>query len=72
MLAIKYLYAQNPSYGAAILVVRNPGDALVAEWNRLMSKNDGHTSQLGREAFGESVASFQFKTSQECSLLLVY
>ena len=50
---------RNPVYGAAILIVRNPFNALVAEWTResfkfLVNKSKGskHTSQpLGPEYF---------------------
>lgn len=47
-------------YGSAILIVRNPFDALVAEWNRKVAnefytrtvKLDSHTRRAGEEWFG--------------------
>ena len=45
------LYVQSPGYGAAILVVRNPFDALIAEWNR--EKSNYHTGVASPEIFGE-------------------
>ena len=53
---------QVPVYGAAILVVRNPYRALIAEWNRVSSKenlsnitgsNVHVMSALGEERFGK-------------------
>ena len=51
-------------YGSAVLVIRNPFDALVAEWNREKSRKtpleignntnaSSHISYVGREFFGE-------------------
>ena len=45
-------------YGSAILLVRNPRDALIAEWNREKSKKQvsknvsNHFSYVGQEFFG--------------------
>ena len=48
-----HAHTQKPAYGSAILVVRNPFHALVAEWSRLAGKSHDHTSQLSRDYFGE-------------------
>ena len=48
-------------YGSAILIVRNPFDALVSEWNRKVANQfhrrtvmlDSHTRAVGIEWFGE-------------------
>ena len=44
-----------PIYSAAILIVRNPFDALVAEWNREMTENlsDNHINHVGIEYFSK-------------------
>ena len=44
-----------PVYSSAIFLVRNPFDALVAEWHRRQSVNssDNHVHTLGGEFFGE-------------------
>ena len=44
-----------PVYRSAIFLVRNPFDALVAEWHRRQSVNssDSHVHTLGGEFFGE-------------------
>ena len=44
-----------PIYSAAILIVRNPFDALVAEWNREMTVNfsDNHINHVGIEYFSK-------------------
>ncbi len=42
---------KNPLFGSAILLIRNPFDALVAEENRLRSK--GHVTLINISRFGE-------------------
>ena len=44
-----------PVYSSAIVLVRNPFDALVSEWNRLQTVNyaDNHVNWTGKENFGE-------------------
>ena len=46
-----------PVYDSAILLVRNPFHAIVAEWNRFMTVNmsDNHISILGPKSFSELV-----------------
>lgn len=48
-----------PVYGSAILLVRDPFHALVAEWNRLTSVNmsltDHHINSLDSQFFGECI-----------------
>lgn len=58
---IRNLRALKGSFGAAILIVRNPFDALVAEWNRKIANKfetrtmviDSHTKAFGPEWFGK-------------------
>lgn len=65
-----YLYSHDlfvsqgfPIFGAAIVVVRNPLDALVAEWNRKQSfrlqnrpRNETvHVGYVGKEQFSEFI-----------------
>ena len=44
-----------PVYSSAIFLVRNPFDALIAEWHRRQRVNssDNHVESIGREYFGE-------------------
>ena len=57
----KRLRTLEGSYGSAILIVRNPFDALVAEWNRKIANKfrtrtmvlDSHTKAFGQEWFGK-------------------
>ncbi len=50
----------SPSYSSAILVIRNPLDALIAEWNRQQSEKlqdssqngSSHVKSVGRNYFG--------------------
>ena len=50
------------SYTAAIVLIRNPFDALMAEWNRVVSNGfqeatvtlDSHAQKAGKEWFGKS------------------
>ena len=59
---LSFILQISPKYGSAILLIRNPFDALVAEWNRLQgqkikdpSQNGSHhVKYVGREYFGES------------------
>ena len=43
------LHTQQPSYGGAILIIRNPYDAFIAEWSR---RNAGHTGTTQEKKFG--------------------
>ena len=47
-----------PVYSSAIFLVRNPFDALVADWNRQQTihSSDNHVDSIDREHFGESIA----------------
>ena len=56
-----------PVYSSAIFLVRNPFDALVAEWHRRQSVNssDNHVHTLGVEYFGE------LSIHSRCSLYVV-
>ena len=44
-----------PVYSSAIFLMRNPFDALVAEWNRLqtLKLSDNHVNSVGKEYFGK-------------------
>ena len=44
-----------PVYSSAIFLIRNPFDALIAEWHRRQTVNssDNHVKRIGREYFGE-------------------
>ena len=48
-----------PIYGAAILLIRNPRDALIAEWHRERTNrvsngtNSNHVMHVGKEYFGK-------------------
>ena len=44
-----------PVYSSAIFLMRNPFDALVAEWNRLQTVklSDNHVNSVGKEYFGK-------------------
>ena len=44
-----------PVYSSAIFLMRNPFDALVAEWNRLQTVklSDNHVNSVGKECFGK-------------------
>ena len=61
LILMTLLSMQVPVYGAAILVVRNPYRAFIAEWNRLYSKahalnvtgGNVHVSVLGEENFSK-------------------
>lgn len=61
-------------FGSAILVVRNPFHALVAEWNRKVANNfrvrttelDSHTQAAGPEWFGESENIMAFRGTWNC------
>lgn len=52
---------QRLQFQSAIFVVRNPFDALVSEWNRIVANGfskktvtlDGHTRRVGKEYFGK-------------------
>lgn len=49
----------HPLYGAAVLIVRNPLNALVAEWKRQKTVHthaQPHVADLGREYFGRFTA----------------
>ena len=47
----------RPHYDDVVLIVRNPFNALVAEWNRRLGlgalSNSSHTDTFGEEFFGE-------------------
>jgi hypothetical protein len=57
----KVLRENNGLFGSAILLIRNPFNALVAEWNRKVANNfrvrttvlDSHTKAAGPEWFGK-------------------
>lgn len=59
----KVLRGNSGSFGSAILLVRNPFNALVAEWNRKVANNfrdhttvlDSHTKAAGKEWFGKQL-----------------
>ena len=59
-------------FGSAIFIVRNPLNALVAEWNRKVANNftiktvnvNSHTESAGKEWFGENKAWQDFIISQ--------
>ena len=44
-----------PVYSSAIFLMRNPFEALVAEWNRLqtLKLSDNHVNSVGKEYFGK-------------------
>ncbi len=50
-----------PLYGAAILIVRNPYDALVAEWHREQTRSlpDNHIAYVGLEHFSKCTYMYQ-------------
>lgn len=58
---IRNLRTLSGSFGSAILIVRNPFDALVADWNRKIANKfktrtmvlDSHTKVFGPEWFGK-------------------
>lgn len=57
----RVLREKSGLFGSAILLIRNPFDALVAEWNRKVANNfrerttvlDSHTQAAGKEWFGK-------------------
>ena len=49
----------HPLYGAAVLIIRNPLNALVAEWKRQKTVHthaQPHVADLGKEYFGRFTA----------------
>ncbi len=58
------LKSANTSFGAIIMIIRNPFNALVSEWNRKVANEfstrtivlDSHTKVAGEEWFGKSSA----------------
>lgn len=61
---MEVLKERSGLFGSAILLVRNPFDALVAEWNRKVANNfrdrttvlDSHTKAAGQEWFGKQAS----------------
>lgn len=59
---MRFLRGNSGMFGSAILLVRNPFHALVAEWNRKVANNfrdrtqvlDSHTKAVGQEWFGRN------------------
>ncbi len=47
---------QDPRYGSAILLVRDPADVIVAEWQRKKAKS--HRQSVGIEFFGRRCRRF--------------
>ena len=62
--------ADIPVYSSAIFIIRNPLNALVVEWNRLMISNnsDNHILSVEESYFSEYVSSY---CSEYVSLLIV-
>ena len=56
----KRIFNKAPLFGAAIVLIRNPRDALIAEWHRERTKrktsvnSSNHILHTGREHFGRS------------------
>lgn len=62
--------SQRPCFQSAIFAVRNPFDALVAEWNRIVANGlqkktvsvDAHTRRAGLEYFGKLIVVIRMET----------
>lgn len=64
-----------PVFGAAVLLIRNPRDAMIAEWHRERSKRlitpneSNHVLHVGKEYFGKQsfyACMFYFHVTHAC------
>ena len=61
-----HVFFYNQHYGGAILIIRNPYDASIAEWNRLSS---GHTGSIAdKNKFGKLYNNYT-RISAACFLI---
>ena len=62
-------------YGAAVLIIRNPLNALVAEWKRqktIHTHAEPHVAQLGKKYFGRLVYHITMVVKMSVSVLDVF